>query len=391
MTDNLFAAASSEERKYWGFQLFQRLITNAPVHLIPYIFSKNFMRCLMNQLAAPERYLHRTAERAKSTILARARSSPNIRPLILTALLTGPYGNLHFDRMTKTKTVESLLAHIDDSTLKHMIPIYDELILRPGVQDDKAATSTRTTVADQLLSAVRNLPAEDTEHDSEPLSLVGVIPMVLTLLAKYAYFDLNEVPEGQNNKPSPPIFRASRNVFRSRISSCLTHLIARSKDPGLVPYQLMLVIRSHEERFESGGLLLVVDDTVREVIRMTRKRMKEITLEIAKTPQDSSRGKYLRSLRLLYSLTFLQVYNEDAEAVSMLEELNDIENVQEGSATLVEILLSFSSKPTQLFRRLTQQVFAACASFIDEVGLQSMFKVSIVALWKRVETERYRC
>ena len=367
------------------------MITNAPSQMIPYIFSKNFMRCLMNQLASPERYLHRTAERTKNSILARARSSANVRPLILTALLMGPYGDLHFDKMTKTKTVESLLSHIDDSTLKQMIPIYDELILRPDVQDDKAATSTRIAVADQLVSAVRNLPTEDIEHDSESLSMAGVIPIVLSLFVKYAYFDLDDAPEGQNNKPSPPISPASRHMFRSRISSSLTHLTAQSKDPGLVPYHLMLVIRSREERADSGRLLLAVDDTVREVIKTTRKRMKEITLEVAKTPQNSSRGHYLRSLRLLYSLTFLQVYNEDAEAVSMLEELNDMENVQEGSATLVEVLLSFSSKPSQLFRRLTQQVFTACASFIDEVGLQSMLKVSIVALWKGVETDRCRC
>ncbi len=356
------------------------MITNAPAHLVPYIFSKNFMRCLMNQLASAERYLHRTAERAKVSILARARSSPNVRLLILTALLMEPYGDLNFDKMTKTKTVESLLAHIDDSTLKQMIPIYEVLILRPGVQDDKAATLTRIAVADQLVSAVRNLPAEDMEHDSESLSLAGVVPMVLSLLVKYAYFDLDDVPEGQNNKPSPPISQASRHMFRSRISSCLTHLTAQFRDPGLIPYHLMLVIRSREEGSESGGLLLAVDDTVRDVIKTTRKRLKEITLEVAKTPQDSPKGQYLRSLRLLYSLTFLQVYNEDAEAVSMLEELNDMENVQEGSATLVEVLLSFSSKPSQLFRRLTQQVFTACASLIDVVGLQSMSKVSIAAL-----------
>ena len=334
----------------------------------------------MNQLASPDRYLHRTAERAKKSILARARLSPNVRPLILTALLMEPYGNLNFDKMTKTKTVEYLLAHIDDSTLKQMIPIYDVLILQPGVQDDKAATSTRIAVADQLLSAVRNLPAEDIEHDFESLSLVGAVPMVLSLLVKYAYFDLDEAPEGQHNKPSPPISQASRHIFRSRIASCLTYLTAQSKDPGLVPYHLMLVIRSREEGSESGGLLLVVDDTVRKVIKTTRKRLKEITLEVAKSPQNSSKGQYLRSLRLLYSLTFLQVYNEEAEAVSMLEELNDMENVQEGSATLVEVLLSFSSKPSQLFRRLTQSVFTACASLIDEAGLQSMFRVSIAAL-----------
>lgn len=356
------------------------MITNAPTHLVSHIFSKNFMRCLMNQLASPERYLHRTAERAKNSILARARSSPDVRPLILTALLMEPYGDLNFDRTTKTKTVESLLAHIDESTLKQMIPLYDALILRPGVQDEKAAASTRIAVADQLVSAVRNLPPEKIELDSESLWVAGVVLMVFSLLVKYAYFDLDDVQEGQNNKPSPPISQASRQMFRSRISSCLTHLTAQSKDPGLVPYHLMLVIRSREEGSGSGGLLLTVDGTIREVIETTRTRMKEITLEVAKIPQDSSRGQYLRSLRLLYSLTLLQVYNEDAEAVSMLEELNDIENVQEGSATLIEILLSFSSKPSQLFRRLSQQVFTACASFIDEAGLQSMLRVSIAAL-----------
>lgn len=291
-----------------------------------------------------------------------------------------PYGDLNFDRTTKTKTVDSLLAHIDGLTLKQMIPIYDALILRPSVQDEKAAASTRITVADQLLSAVRGLPPEDSEHDPESLSTVGAVFMVLPLLVKYAYFDLDDVSEGQNNKPSPPISQASRQMFRSRISSCLTHLTAQSKDPGLVPYHLTLVILSREEESDSGGSLLVVDDTIREVLETTRKRMKEITLEVAKTPHDSSKGQYLRSLRLLYSLTLLQVYNEDAEAVSMLEELNDMENVQEGSATLVEVLLSFSSRPSQLFRQLSQQVFTACASFIDEVGLQSMFKVSTAAL-----------
>ena len=355
------------------------MITNAPTHLLPYIFSKNFMRCLMNQLASPERYLHRTAERAKSSILARARSSPDVRFLILRALLMEPYGDINFDRTTKTKTVESLLAHIDNTTLKQMVPLYDALILRPGVRDEKAAASTRIAAADQLVFAVRNLPPENIEHDSESLWASGVVLMVLSLLIKYAYFDLENVPDGQNNKPSPLISQGSRQMFRSRISSCLTHLTAQSKDPGLVPYHLMLAIRRWEEESTSGGLLLVVNDTIREVIESTWKRMKEIALEAVKAPQDSSKGQYLRSLRLLYSLTLLQVYNEDAEAVSMLEELVDMKNVQEGSATLVEVLLSFSSKPSQLFRRLSQQVFTACASFVDEVGLQSMFKVSIAA------------
>lgn len=97
-------------------------------------------------------------------------------------------------------------------------------------------------------------------------------------------------------------------------------------------------------------------------------------------------------MKLLYSMTILQVYNGDTDAVSMLDELkfcyskflghkkSKHEDAPEASDALVEILLSFASKQSQLFRRTSEQVFGAFADQVTATGLQSMVSVSY---WKR--------
>lgn len=94
-------------------------------------------------------------------------------------------------------------------------------------------------------------------------------------------------------------------------------------------------------------------------------------------------------MKLLYSLTILEVYNGTADAVSLLDELKVCYDElikprkdggvrpDEASQLLVEVLLSFISKPSALFRKLAQVVFAAFCSDINDGGLQSMMTVGV--------------
>jgi DNA polymerase phi len=96
----------------------------------------------------------------------------------------------------------------------------------------------------------------------------------------------------------------------------------------------------------------------------------------------------IQAFRLLYSMTILQVYNGDADAVSMLDEVgfcydkfwgqkrDKKEDTSDASDALVEILLSFASKPSQLFRRMSEQVFGVFADQITADGLESLISVS---------------
>lgn len=95
----------------------------------------------------------------------------------------------------------------------------------------------------------------------------------------------------------------------------------------------------------------------------------------------------MSAFKLLYSMTIMQVYNGDADAVSMLDELEfcctkflgdketKAEDTGDASDALVEILLSFASKQSQLFRRMSEQVFGAFANQITENGLESLTSV----------------
>lgn len=62
--ESLFAVTSSPERKYWGFQIFQKALGRASADSIPMLFTKNFMRCWINHLSKNDRYLHKIARQA---------------------------------------------------------------------------------------------------------------------------------------------------------------------------------------------------------------------------------------------------------------------------------------------------------------------------------------
>lgn len=59
--ESLFDNKSSAERKYWGFQVFEKALPKLPAAEIPLVFTPNFMRAWMNNLAVDERYLHKAA------------------------------------------------------------------------------------------------------------------------------------------------------------------------------------------------------------------------------------------------------------------------------------------------------------------------------------------
>ena len=59
--ESLFASTSSPERKYWGFQVFQKALPRVSGDDMPMLFTKNFMRSWINHLSNSDRYLHKAA------------------------------------------------------------------------------------------------------------------------------------------------------------------------------------------------------------------------------------------------------------------------------------------------------------------------------------------
>ena len=350
------------------------MFRDVPENRIHVLFSKNLMRCLMNHLAIPDRYLHRVALKVLKAIHARVEIEPQVTAAAIGGLL-GPSGQVKFDQATRTKTVEKLLSQIDMQTLRTVLPLFEHLILKPRMQDEPGAASRRQVLADQLLSAVRSKQIDGLSPPAVS-EYKACIEHLLSFFVDVAYFSPRLVTD-------PPISKASQDMFKSRISSCLTHLMTKAENPAQFPYYVVNTIHQREEENTDSQLLFDADNNVRNIVGRAWRTLDKLQLK-AEKPQ-ASRQNLLRAFKLLYSLTILQVYNGDSDAVTVLDELRgcydslikhrDKDN-QGGSGIMVEILLSLVSKPSLLFRRVAQQVFAAFAPSVNATGLQSMITVS---------------
>ncbi|PGH31412.1 DNA polymerase phi subunit [[Emmonsia] crescens] len=382
VVDNgLFAAASSEERKYWGFLLFTKTMNEAPPHLAALVFTKNLMRCFMNQLAVEDRYLHRIATKALKSIQARVGREPEFIVAAINGLM-GATGAVNFDQITKTKTVERMISAVTADSLKEIIPLFEHMIARPGMDDVKAAASTRQQLTGHLLSVVRTQASAINTTASDDLQ--SSIESVLLLLARFAYFVPDENNKDRQTLPEPPVTEATQELFRNRMMSCLNIVISGRKSPAAVPYAVVRKIHEMDGEGDWGKFVIEMSDDIKESVASAFKTLKKLTHKEKRA--EKKQGSSIQAFKLLYSMTILQVYNGDADAVSMLDELkfcyskflghkSERDEADEASDALVEILLSFASKQSQLFRRMSEQVFGAFADQVTATGLQSLIDV----------------
>ncbi|KAL4960390.1 DNA-directed DNA polymerase POL5 [Aspergillus stella-maris] len=374
VVDNgLFASASSEERKYWGFLLFIKVMNEHSPEVASQTFTKNLVRCLTNQLAVEDRYLHRMAVKASKAIQARVSREPEFAAPAVKGLM-GSAGVVNFDQMTKTKTVEKIVSEANIDALETILPLFESLVVSPGTTDGKAAAANRQVLAGLLLSMVRAYVADDSSE--------VVLERTLFVFARFAYFTSEDGKVG----PQPAFSEQSQELFRSRINSSLNSIIAGQKHAATLPYAVVRKIRDAARSEEYGKFIIKMDDTLKESVKGAFKALKK--LSSSETPAPGT-----NAFKLLYSMTILQVYNGDADAASMLDELDfcynkifasdkkskkkteKAEETSEASDALVEILLSFASKPSQLFRRMSEQVFTAFAPSVTATGLESLISI----------------
>ncbi|KAL5043349.1 hypothetical protein BDW71DRAFT_210338 [Aspergillus fruticulosus] len=376
VVDNgLFAAASSEERKYWGFSLFIKVINEHSLQLASLVFTKNLVRCLTNQLAAEDRYLHRMAVKAAKAIQARVAKEPEFAAASVKGLM-GSAGSVNFDQITKTKTVEKIVSEANLDALKTILPLFEQLVASPGTTDSKAAASNRQILASLLLSLVRaRVSASDSANEASEAAL----ERILFLFARFAYF----TSEGVDSGAQPPLTQQTQELFRSRINSSLNSIIAAQKHAATLPYAIVRKIRDAAKSEEFGKFIISMDDALKDSVKGAFKALKKLS---SMEKKEVAAG--VDAFKLLYSMTILQVYNGDADAASMLDELDfcyskifadkkskQEEETSEASDALVEILLSFASKPSQLFRRMSEQVFTAFAPNVTATGLESLTSI----------------
>lgn len=265
----MFASSSSDERKYWGFLLFNKVLNEGSPQQANQIFTKNLVRCLTNQLAVEDRYLHRMAVKATKAIQTRVSKEPGFASAAVHGLM-GTSGIVNFDQATKTKTIEKIVADANSDALEEIIPVFEKLILKPGTTDEKAAASSRQLVAGLLLSIVRAKAATgngDSEEDYQ-----SVLEQILFIFVRFAYF--------MDSAPEPALSQATQELLRNRINSSLNSLLASQKYAATIPYAVVRQIRDGAKSQEHGKFIINMDDKLQDSVKNAFKSLKKLSSKV---------------------------------------------------------------------------------------------------------------
>jgi DNA polymerase phi len=348
------------------------MLSSAPTWALPILFSSNLMRCLIGQRNESSKLLYEAATEPLKKMKTRVRQNPELAVIMVTGLTSGN-GSVFFDGITKTKTLQELITLADEDAFEKLITRFESLMRSPDAGDQKSADNVRQALADLLLSGLRSKVKEQAEG-SITTSWIGDL---LSLFSKYAYLVPKPI-KSEQEFPLPAVSPEGRVMYQHRLSSCLAHLLTvHSKDPSKWPWFVVRKIHSITKSSRPYDLALEAEKPVLK----TLKRAYKITEEIA---ADNSKDQLAinRAFVLLFSLTLLQAYGGDPEAISLLEELETcyktIEADESASGSfdqLIEILLSFLSKPVALFRKMAEQTFATFSGEITEDGLQSFIAI----------------
>ncbi|KAF2237325.1 hypothetical protein EV356DRAFT_462095 [Viridothelium virens] len=365
--DILFAESASPERKSLGLQLLGSVINGCPLWAIPSVFSSNVMRCIVNQRSDSERLLHEAAKIPLDKIKGRVRAQPEAARSFVEALISSS-GTVNFDHLTRTKTINNIINGTHGQFLLDLLGSIDSAVLTPGIWKLEAADveSHRRMLADMLLTLTRGRSVDLKEEWPKHL---------LQILLKFSYFYWEPSPE-------IPISAATREIFRSRLMSCINHMISSESQASEVCSTIITSLEKMKDRKEYS-VLLKSDEGVQETLQRAISTV--VRMDHNKNSGDvgSTQSPVTNAFLCLYTMTILQVYNGEPDAVSMLEEIDTAykatidgnENVKEAFDLLIEVLLGMVSKQSALSRKLAEQVFTVVAPKLTPSALQSMLDV----------------
>jgi DNA polymerase phi len=359
--ESLLTAGGSNERKLWGMLLVTQAASTAPAALLCDTLSPNALHVLMLAFTSEGRYLHKIAQGALHQLEKRIKAERwhtaiNAPGDCLAAILEATeYAD--FDLATKSKICATLL---DKGDQRHTLSQLRRLQITLRARTDSATirkSKHLISLEYKLLAAcIRSL---DSDAGEDTNSIVSDI--------------LKEGIHRTDNEPDQ-----LRQHVRDRNAAAFEQLV-KSGPAGQSLFSTILSIQDL--------LAELSDPTIREVLESAANRLRKLEKAQKKQVQRrehseaKSGGSALSNgYKLLYSLVAFDIYNGEQDSIEVMQDLleatlPDMKSENPSTDPLVEILLSFSSRPSRLLRALTPIIFESIASGITSSGIASLTRV----------------
>ncbi|CAE6417074.1 unnamed protein product [Rhizoctonia solani] len=351
-----------------------------------YLFTPNFMRTWINHLSAPDRHLHKAAKKAASDIVKAVERNPSIGFSLVTHL-QGAHGNQQFDRITRTKTIETILASTDiEGVKKYTTSLVNQLResaasdTEPSEQDSK-----RRYVFEQLAALMRNgsIPKDD-EWIKSVLELF-ILHGLFTVTKKNKNSEITSL----HHVTKPPLSDALRSTCQSKLFTILGDLCSQTKvvkgesgesarmtssatDGELWITKAAKIVETLEQDSTHVSPLAETDEDIIDLRTRARKVLKAIR---KRADDDASRGT-----ELLISALLLETYNAEDDSADSLESCLDatekLFNLSKKSKTaeedehsaidlLIDVIIGILEKSSAFGKSVAVQAFGLLSGSVE--------------------------
>ncbi|KAF9477373.1 hypothetical protein BDN70DRAFT_914180 [Pholiota conissans] len=397
--ESLFSSTASAQRKLWGFQVFQKALKRVTEDSMPMLFTKNFMRSWINHLSKKDRHLHQVALQTAKEVQDFVNDKPQLG-FALILQLTGPNGSQQFDKLTRTKTVESILSSLDpkgiQSYIDHLFSLVDERDIK--IVDVAATNARRAWIIDQLGILIRNgkIPKED-----------GWILSILDWLTVHGLFIIKKKSSKSpiahlHSIPTPAFSDELRRNCRNRLLSCLSDLASQTtvvkNDDKLIKLaavasngefwisKVLARIEQLENDTKHASLLTELDEEDQILHGKARDTISKLR-KILNDQQESAKGAELILLGTLLQRYCASDDDDDADgdalgicidAASRMHLADSKKKKVRKSAAaseepfeepvdvLVDAIIGFLEKSTAYMRTVGNQVFSLLSGSVKE-------------------------
>ncbi|KAL9618860.1 MAG: hypothetical protein Q9160_006450 [Pyrenula sp. 1 TL-2023] len=371
----LLKPSTSTERKHWAFLAAQKVVRESNLDMASTVLSTSFISCLKNHLVSTERTLHADAEIICQALQNRAAKDSAFATVAVTSLL-GPAGKINFDKATRTRTVEKIIANASNTSLQSIAQFLEQMFIDRVMIDSHDAERTRQSIIDWLTFIF-------TQQESKPSSetVESWESEILLFMIRHAYFIPSQALT-RDNKPKPPLSESTRTYLHLRLSNCLEQYLRHTGSAFARLYEVMDAFGALLQDPKSGlNAVLELDLTISNTANISWANLRSLS-----TGDDLN--PVVTALRLLLCIALLQFYGGDGNAVSILEDVNEEISKTKGQPgkgkedqpsadtdSIVETVLTLNSKPSKLLRRVGLLVFELIAPRITQLGLDSPLKV----------------
>lgn len=392
--ETLFSEKASPERRYWGFEIFNKFVVAVSPSQVAHLFGPNLMRSLLSQASLQNKLLNKMTTKTINTIIQTAQNElDKVVPLLncLTGETKG--GRWNFDSISKSKATDALigvLSYLDDPAQipedivnKLILEIKDLLVEKfndvlssleePDDQKNESVKVAKNGELKWILDKLLVLYRSTKRLKSTPTKL---LEDSFKFLLNHAFFIKLGAPKLSEN---------SLKLFNERLASFLSESIAlKRKDHSWAFFCLKQIEK--KEKDSDYTLILELSEDLEVVRDEAMTTLDAIKLAMKK---DTTHKEEHYCFELLISMVLLQLYQGESEAISVLEELRACyletfamtDEDLETSIIMTEIILSFVSKKSALMRKLCSIVWESFLCVEDNQGQLRVSEKSLQLLF----------